>query len=549
LTIRRYARVGTICVLVAVTALAGWRSVNSVTKQAGLAAGVFAAAGAHLAHGRVLYSEVWDHKPPVIHALNGLALRLGGVSMRSIRVAEHWMLSVGALLFFLAIHRGLGNPFLAFAGAAAFLLHFTHPASFQFGNQSEEYGGIFSLGGIVFALFARQQSSLPRALLLCAASGIVFSLAVLTKEPFLLSACVWFLYLLTVSGDRTNRSGSDDKPELGPSVETRSPRWRRPTLRAVAFVAGGLLPFGACVLYLWLNGALDDWIDVLHFNLAYSDGAPKRSHSLVARLGANFEPARRNLLDFTVTCRVAFAAGVLATTRTSFLRKYGFLPLFACAAFVADYCATAISEFHHAHYYLIPAASFILVSCCGVAFLLDLSRRRPLGRAGILSLAALSLLLCDRSVCVEFARRLQMPFSDPRPSRIADYIRAHTDADDPIWCSSAYNARYYVLADRLSPIPYYYVLPHLFIDTPKSTGNLKMDSVLDGLEKHRPKFIVLGSTEWLNETPIQAWIEANYEETSLREKTPVLWRLKAAPGVRSRPVEAPGSKEQGETGP
>ncbi|MBN1867423.1 glycosyltransferase family 39 protein, partial [Candidatus Sumerlaeota bacterium] len=370
---RRVVRAGMILVLAATAAFLGWRSINHVTPRLDRSAAVFAAAGLHLAHGRILYEEVWDHKPPVIHAINALAFKAGGTSCRSIRNVERWMLALAAVSFFFVVWRTFGDPLLALLGSFLFLLHFVHPSSFRSGNLTEEYGGVFILVGVAAAVAARERKRPSAALWLCGISGMTFSLAVLTKEPFCLSALAWSLFL------------------LAPRTQGR----RRTNLKVGACFVGALAPLAACVFYLTSHGALDDWIDVLHFNLVYKGLAGGSSQSFFARFHDNLAPTHYFLLDHTVSSRLGFLAGLVAMTRLSFLRRYRFFPLFAGAAFLLDYIATFISQSHQPHYYLIPVPSYVLVVCCGWAFLLDLARDRRLLRSGMFLSLVVSALFLD----------------------------------------------------------------------------------------------------------------------------------------------------------
>ena len=114
-----------------------------------------------------------------------------------------------------------------------FNLHFFNPVIFQGGNLTEEYATLFLLMGILFAVAGKYCSFNPLLAspilgeecnrapsdsernpqypilynnILFLLSGLVFSLCVFTKEPYLFSVIPWFLYTVFPSNKEWKKS-------------------------------------------------------------------------------------------------------------------------------------------------------------------------------------------------------------------------------------------------------------------------------------------------------------------------------------------------------
>ena len=191
------ARAGAQLAILLVLSCLAWRSVNYVSGMGyGIDSGVFASSARHLLAGKVLYRDIFDHKPPLVHFIDAMALGFGDGTIDSIRFAERIFAVAGVLLFYFITLLAFGSRAISFVSTLAFHLHFYHPSVFEGGNLTEEYGSVFALAGMLFALLARNaRGGNFRFPMLCSLSGMSFSLAALTKEPFLFTAIPWFFFL------------------------------------------------------------------------------------------------------------------------------------------------------------------------------------------------------------------------------------------------------------------------------------------------------------------------------------------------------------------
>ena len=484
-----YLQGGLQIMLVVILMAVGWRSINYVSgRLPATDSGVFTACALHMIQGQVLYKDAWDHKPPMIHFLDFIALKAGGISIDSVRNMERIFAMAGLVGLFFILRVIFKNTFISFLSALFFAIVFYSPAIFHEGNLTEEYGAIFVLFGILFSVLA-QTSEGKKMFFLSAASGVFFCCAFLTKEPFLLAAIPWFSYLLI-------------KKEAA---------WRPSLVRTGFFIAGALLPFVSVVIYLTTHGAFRDWIEVFAFNLFYS-GVGQKSTPLFARLSGNIPYMHKYIFYTSTTAMFCFVAGVVGVFCRSFQQKYRYFPLIAAVAFIADHMATIISDRNYDHYYMQAAVSFVLVGACGLALLFYFFEKNGSSRIGLVVCILLCLIIFDSGSLPYFWDRLKKPDRKTVIDPVSQYIRNHSTSEDLIWITSEQLSKYYLGTQRLSPTRYIYPRSLFFKDSLYSTAEEKISGLMNDLQKKPPKFIIsmypLG--EFMTQKGIKKWVETNY---------------------------------------
>jgi hypothetical protein len=484
----KYANATITVVLAILVSFQAWRSTNYITERRPLTdSGMFAGGGIHLLEGKILYKDIWDHKPPVIYLLDALALGLGNRSINSIRKMERIFGVCGAAFIFLTLYLLFRDKWLAFIITVFFPLHFYAPNIFQDGNLTEEYGAIFVCGGILFATVSRQLKR-NKSVIFSFLAGLFFSLAFFTKEPFLLSIVPWFIYLII-------------KKESGRQMALKD---------GIAFVIGSSVPFIVILIYLVSNEAAGGWLEGIWYNVHYS--AKQGGASILSRFYENLQPVSEYVFNRTLTIKFCFIAGVTSIFCLSFLKKYGYFPLIAVIAFIMEYLATMISPRKLGHYYLQPVVSYMLVGGCGGAFLLYLLEKARWSKAGLLIPLILSLLVFDYDVCKNYGETLKKPVVRAPIDNISTYIRENSSERDSIWINSIHASKYYVETGRLSPTKYFCPRFVFFVDTPYSTALEKTDSLKADLEKNPPKFIIVryDYMYFVKQSRITGWIDNNY---------------------------------------
>ena len=107
---------------------------------------IFQYAGKGILSGQLLYTDLYDHKPPAIFFLNALGFALGGGSRWGIWIVELLSLTVAGALCALFLRRYFGRLPAALA-TAAFVLNLTF--FHQGGNLTEEYALPFEFAALL----------------------------------------------------------------------------------------------------------------------------------------------------------------------------------------------------------------------------------------------------------------------------------------------------------------------------------------------------------------------------------------------------------------
>jgi hypothetical protein len=492
--------------LAALAALA-WCSLAYIAdERPGTDSGVYLTGGRYLLAGKVLYRDLWDHKPPGIYVLNAVALAFASdrTSWRPMRIMERGFAALGAVAFFLVVLRALGSRLLAGFAAFWFVMHFENPKILQFGgNWTEEYASVFVLLGILATMHGREGRILRQAVL-CALSGLAFSTATFIKEPFVLGSLAWFA-LLAVGGSATRRAR---------------------ILRAAAFLAGAVLPLIAVVSYFAAHGALGDWLAAVEYNSVYA--GMRRQRPAPEILLENARVLYLRVCTTSVAAQVAFVLGVVASVRHgSGLSAFGrWFPVLAAADFLANFVATSLSARFFEHYYMQNVASYLLVAATGVMWLVR--RTATVGVPARRCMLVFVLLACllDRRSLAALAQQLTGPVDVPGAARcvsddrIAAYILRHSRPGDTIWAADEHGGRVYMQTGRDSPTRYLYVMDHLFIDTRTSSRRQKLDVLRGELARRMPEFVLLRRSHpsVLRTEGFVDWIHAHYRPCGVWER-------------------------------
>ena len=321
----------------------------------------------------------------MIYLLNTMPLTFGDGTANAILFFERFFAVAGSLALFFIITIVFKNPVIAFFTALGFNQHFYNPEIFQGGNLTEEYASIFVLIAVLSTVLARGREGIS-AMVFCGGAGLFFSLAVFTKEPFLLSSFAWFVFLFI--GQKTVK--------------------RMIVLRGAYFVMGALIPAIFFTVVFLIQGNLSDWLDVLSYNIQYA----KQSHStdsFIVRLFEHYGVITQYIAKQSMTFHILFILGVVGACWWPFVKKNEYAPWIGISAFLMESLATAIGGYEIGHYYLQLVFSYIFMCAVGAAFLLELERKWRLSSFWILILFLLSLSIFDSSTCGLYHRRLSMP--------------------------------------------------------------------------------------------------------------------------------------------
>ena len=474
---------------------AGWNSINYICfASPDVDSGTYSALGFHVLHGYVPYRDIWEQKPPMIFFIEAFAQWISEESVAGIRDFERLCGGLRGVLFFLIVRKAFGSAWLGLLASGAFMAYFFSRGIFQGGNLTEEYAAVFLFGGVYASQWARTLVG-KHSYLLSAVAGFFFSLAILTKEPYLLSCLPWITFALL------KRDGG----------------FKGFLLRSVSLGAGGLLPVCGFVAYFAWHGALMYWVDTISFSFSYVAAGGGAGTSFWQRLESN----RRYFSDFILNKSSIITAaaylGILWSVITPFLGKARnfFIPA-VCAEFILDYCATSLTGMGYGHYYMQIVPSFILLAACGFGLVqVVVAKRVPFVSIGLLALGAFAAYKLDATFFNTWYQSLNVPYGRyAQDEPVIRYIRENSAPSDQMWQSVYHKTRRYLEAGRLSPVRFLYIENYLKKDTMLSTGEQKIESIKDGLKIRRPKFVII-SPEESDYFGLTEWLQANYRNTGL----------------------------------
>jgi hypothetical protein len=337
-------------------------------------------------------------------------------------------------------------------------------------------------------------------------SGMFFAAAFFTKEPFLLSAIPWFVYLILY----------------------KNSNYINILKRTSVFMAGAFLIFAAILFYLLINNNFKDWIDVLSFGRVYASMSNTK-FTLFSRISKNCKLAYNKLFGTTFIAGLFALVGLISVFHRPFVKKYKYLHLVIISFFAMDFCATMLTSKGFGHYYLQLVASYILLGAVGVEFFLNACKKSRLVQAGfILTIIVLSVNV-DKQIYMEYKNYVMMPAKKAVPDAIAEYIKANSSKEETIWMTTAVLPRYYLESERLSPAKYYFLSDQFFVNTYLSTIEEKVKSLKADLKRNPPKFIITGNeniriVKWAK---IQDWVNENYYKLPVSSGPAVLFALKS----------------------
>jgi Dolichyl-phosphate-mannose-protein mannosyltransferase len=214
---------------------------------------VYAVIGHELLNGRRLYADLWDHKPPAIHATFALAELVVGFGPQQL-----YLLNIAALtITLIGLYRAgslLGGTRAGVCAAIVWALGSIFPHWQGYQPNTELFVNTFLVWGFYFVC---RLNSAPRWSL-ALAFGAAIGIASLYKQIVIAPAALLGLAYIF-------RSGSEMKD-----------RW--PALRYM-LVAGGvsMAVWVGCVVWCWSQGTLADFYDAVFVYNRHYLGSPIRN--------------------------------------------------------------------------------------------------------------------------------------------------------------------------------------------------------------------------------------------------------------------------------
>ncbi len=414
--------------------------------------------------GGLPYRDAWDHKPPLIYALDALSFSVFGENRWAVWALERVLVFVTGLLLY-GLLRAMGlRTRLAGAGTLGAVLLLCR--SLWVGLNTPEMAALpFQVITLWAGLRLLRDPRDRWALIAGGAAG----LALLGKQTTC-GAVVAFV----------------------PAVALAQRGWLRQHVRPVIVLLAsvGIAP-GIAALYLAARGGLPDAVEaILVYNRyhlhSFSVSGWVRSTTDSQAVLALYGPLAYFALVGVLFRRLAPAGGTFV--------------LWLALTCGADFALTNSSARGYPHYFLTPLAAFVPLALVGLAWWLDqdwLRSPRGLRRA---TWAYLALLVLVPPI-LELAQAVAVSgghlWGSPRRSTVAAYVRDHTRPGDFVLNWGHANDVNFG-ADRRSPSHYFYSLPLVMegFATPA-----RVRAFVDEVQAHPPVLIVDASYYELSLVP------------------------------------------------
>jgi 4-amino-4-deoxy-L-arabinose transferase-like glycosyltransferase len=457
--------------------------------------GVFAYCGQQMLQGGLLYRDCWDNKPPLVYALNALAIALGGNTPESIWLFQASWITLTGFVFYLVLRRIWGHR-LAFFITFFFLATLLYPSYYQGGNLTETYvllPLILMMGAFYHYLSTGKRLDLVWI-------GFLAALAFLLKPTYLAISLATGLTVLYLDASRR--------------------KLRLLLEHALLLLVSAGLPLIVTAVYFAIQGAFRDfWFAVFEHNFLYTQAGFTR-HSLVgsfqlyfllkpmaAAVSVAFVSACVFVIDHahkllpkswsTAEKHPAFTPGQMSVEDAQ-----GWHMLSLLLSIPLDFALFAMSGKNFGHYLVVPLPALTACGAYAISVLYKFGHTVSAERAGslarsvfIIALAALAYLYAQWFFAVAEAEipepgKLPAFLKSPdilahQPTELEQYILDHSGPEQAVlvWSSDPYLN---FVTGRRSPTRYIFPL-HLL--TPTLTGSTGFGELIEELQEDPPVLI------------------------------------------------------------
>jgi len=433
--------------------------------------GEYAYAGQLILQGIPPYKLAYNMKFPGTYAAYGLIMSIFGQTIHAIHLGL-LLINVATVALIYLLGRRLINPVAGITAAASYAVLSVSPSVFGLAAHATNFVVLSVLGGILLLLKEQRvtasESSQPRQLVRLFASGLLFGIGMLMKQPGLLFIPFGAIYI--VWNDLNRRLPLN-----------------RMLLRILIFMGGAAVPLGVTSLILWCAGVLDKfWFWTINYAWQYSNLVPLSQAARIFFRSAN---------DVVLTgWPVWILAGLGALTclwdqriraSTSFL--IGFLVFSALALCPGFY--------FRPHYFILVLPAISLLAGAAISKVTEiLEGRLILIRFVPLLLFAVALsvpILLDKKIFFEVSpdQACGLIYSDNpflESVRIGTYLREHTEPGDTMGVLGS-EPEIYFYSHRHSATGYIYTYGLM---EPQKYAQKMQQEMIREIEAARPKYLV-----------------------------------------------------------
>jgi 4-amino-4-deoxy-L-arabinose transferase-like glycosyltransferase len=450
--------------------------------------GLFESFAYHMQQGKVLYADIWDHKPPLIFYLNLWFLQLFGTSEDAIGYGSLIFCLLQTVVFYKLLLKFSKNQWAAFGGTLLFISTFFSVYVFGSGNYTEQYGVLCTTSGLLFFLdYIRKKHTLSLWI-----SGILFGTAIWFKEPFLFSAMPYFIFLLV-------------------QFLRKKTKW----LHLLEFILAFLVPALVVANAIVLTGSKAGYLEHL-------------VHSKLYAMSSNTEPLITKILDNRlgffgaipltnwVVIGLVIVGGIFLFIRPQ--NRIWITLVFAQQVF--DYLGTGMSGNRFFHYYLqtIPLTLIIMIAAISQAGeLWALLKKYKITFVPVIFFVA--FLIAKQNPWLDLSWTPEKKFKDP----IVEYLdqneyykpRSVALAGKDIGC-------YLLRAQGISEVRYIVPYPYHWIKIPGKEKDFQMNEDKQRFLDWNPQYVIYSGTftEMYQDCQLDSFILKNYYEVALTDMMP-----------------------------
>jgi hypothetical protein len=420
-----------------------------------------------ITRGQAPYLDFIDVKPPVGFLVNAAGVALFGLNALAYRYVMAILAFFALALLYLAM-RSRGHELLLAMCVTSLVLFLILDQRFHDNSldDMESIGFAFFLSGISILLMAGKSAWLN------ATGGAMLAAAVLTKEPFVLSAI----------------------PAFASCIFLRAQRPRTELVRAACCGAVGGIAFGlAIAIYLALIGGLGGYLDVVTFYRRFADeycvvlGIFHRS-TFIGEFTQSLVSLRRGFLNWQTLGSLSpfLALGLFAAV---VLRRTG--ALFAVLTVLGALYSITLGHCFWIHYVTMAFAPVALLSVAGADLTAERIMKTRYAWPARVVLISLMVFTLGPRVWSETGKRYRRP-DPPFEPQLVEFIRKTTSATDTIF--TAGEPGIYAFADRQSALANGTYTDELLDFLPGNTDEEKVAPAFAELMKKKPKIVLFETT-------------------------------------------------------
>ena len=432
--------------------------------------GEYAYAGQLILQGIPPYKLAYNMKFPGTYAAYALIMSIFGQTIVAIHLGL-LLINVATIALIFFVCRRLINTVAGITAAASYAVLSVSPSVLGLAAHATNFVVLFVLGGILLLLKEQAVTALepsqPKRLVQLFASGLLFGIGALMKQPGLLLIPFGAIYLFW--NDLNGRLFLN-----------------RMFLRILIFMAGAAVPLGVTSLILWRAGVLDTfWFWTVNYARQYGSLVPLSQAPQIFSRSAN---------EVVLTAWPIWTlAGIGALTvwdhriRASILFLIGFL-FFSALAVCPGF-------FFRTHYFILVLPAVSLLAGAAISKLTEILE----GRLILLRLVPLLLfafavsvpIMSDKKIFFEVSPNQACGLIYPdnpflESVRIGTYVREHTEPGDTIVVLGS-EPEIYFYSHRHSATGYIYTYGLM---EPQKYAHHMQEEMIREIEDARPKYLI-----------------------------------------------------------